>query len=183
MAAVYLIIRGVDSTGEARAKTKNACKLGPAWNGGVAVDSPSSLSVTSNGHCLPWWPWVLARPASLLLAETSTSRQGLRLKSSTTLEFHARHCQRQPHAGRTKAPSLVPDNLEHVYERAGGAALGLGNSQQQHARARGEAAPVAQPCRSAEPAGSSPRFQSAVRGGRANDQAAQIRSGPTTPPD
>lgn len=76
-------------------------------------------------------------PGLLALGRDEHEQTGPPSRVSTTLEFHARHCQRQPHAGRTKAPSHVPDNLEHVDTRAGGAALGLGNSQQQHARARG----------------------------------------------
>lgn len=124
-------------------------------------------------------------PGLLALGRDEHEQTGPPSQVSTTLEFHVRHCQRQPHAGRTKAPSHVPDNLEHVYERAGqeeqlSVSATANSSTQEH-----EAAPVAQaqPCRSAEPAGSSPRFRSAVRGDRANDQAAQLRSGPTTPPD
>jgi hypothetical protein len=111
--------------------------LGPAWNGGVAVDSPSSLSVTSNGHCLPWWPWALARPASLLLDETSTSRQGLRLKSRR--HWNSTHAIVSVNLTpeERKRRLMYPTTLS-TYTRAGGAALGLGgNSQQQHARARG----------------------------------------------
>jgi hypothetical protein len=125
--------------------------LGPAWNGGVAVDSPSSLSVTSNGHCLPWWPWALARPASLLLDETSTSRQGLRLKSRrhwnsthaivsvnltpeerkrrlmypTTLSTYTREQEEQLSVSAATANSSTQ---EHEARGAGGPALSIGRA-------------------------------------------------------
>lgn len=157
MAGVYLIIsiRGRLGTAASPSTRPRPCQLLPmaiACRGGP-------------GH----WP---ARPPCSWTRRDEHEQTGPPSQVSTTLEFHARHCQRQPHAGRTKAPSLVPDNLEHVYKRAGGLEEQLSvsatanSSTQQH-----------------EAAGSSPRFQSAVRGDRANDQAAQLRSGPTTPPD
>lgn len=168
MAGVYLIIsiRGRLGTAASPSTRPRPCQLLPmaiACRGGP-------------GH----WP---ARPPCSWTRRDEHEQTGPPSQVSTTLEFHVRHCQRQPHAGRTKAPSHVPDNLEHVYESRRSSSRSRRQQPTAARKSTRRAAPVAQPCRSAEPAGSSPRFQSAVRGGRANDQAAQIRSGPTTPPD